>query len=86
MAKISLTTGMGQPVGLGAMTTKVSFLRGSHPAQWRVDVPVWGSVGYAIPGTDAGLTVTADGRLLTEGQLTITGVDEALLGPRTPSG
>ncbi len=74
MAKISLAAGMGQPVGVGPLTTKVSFLRGDDPAQWRADVPVWGAVRYAIPGTDAGLTVTADGRL------TIIGVDAALVG------
>lgn len=76
MARISLAAGMGRPVGRDAMPTKVSFLRGADPAQWRSDVPVWASVRYALPGEAAGLTVTADGRLIAHGELVITGVDD----------
>ncbi len=83
MAKLTLAGGMGQPVGQGAITTKISFLRGDDPTQWRTNVPVWGAVRYAVPGTAAGLTVTADGRLLAQGELIITGVDEASVGADT---
>lgn len=54
---------------LDPLETHVSYLRGSDPARWRPDVPIWGGVRYLglYPGVD--LEVTSEA-----GQLALTAV------------
>lgn len=60
-----LDANLSAPTGFDASDTRVSYARGSDPAGWHSDVPVWHGVRYAnlYPGLDLELT-GQDGQLV----------------------
>jgi hypothetical protein len=67
--KLSFAESNPQPVmqGFNRLETKVSYFKGSDPAQWRADVPVWGGVRYVdlYPGIDLEIS-SVNGQVLQQ--------------------